>query len=88
MIFEADTQAFAQDLGGPAQRMKRDAGIVRIQEAVELRATRFYATHQLGLVATVEVRHQFRAIWVTVCELGRPLAASGSVRTDSGCRQP
>src|SRR6266850_5631744 len=49
-LLEADTQAFAQDLGGPVQRMKRDAGVVRIQEAIDLRSTRVHAARQLGLV--------------------------------------
>jgi len=47
-FLEADTQALAEDLGGPVQRMKRDAGVVRIEEAVDLRSTRVHAARQLG----------------------------------------
>src|SRR6185295_9254858 len=49
-LLEADTQAFAQDLGGPVQRMRRDAGVVGIEEPVDLRATRVHSARQLGLV--------------------------------------
>src|SRR5262249_33582972 len=49
-FLEADAQAFAQDLGGPEERVKRDARVVRIEEAVDLRTARVHAARQLGLV--------------------------------------
>jgi hypothetical protein len=49
-LLKADTQALAQDFGGPVERMKRDAGVVGIQESVDLRAAGVHPARQLGLV--------------------------------------